>query len=74
MITKIMKKEFNKIAEIRKHSTRSLGVLTFKGHDGKYYKCDKVGGEGLKEIFYYQKQLKKQLTDQESLTLTEDTA
>jgi hypothetical protein len=59
MITKILKKDYDKVQEMRGHSKQahSLGYLVFRGNDGKYYKCDKTGMAGVKEWTEYAKNL-----------------
>jgi hypothetical protein len=60
MVSKIQRKEYDKIQESRKHSRSGInaGFLVWKGADGKYYKTDKSGIAGTKEMVEFNKQLK----------------
>jgi hypothetical protein len=60
MVRKIQRKEYDKIKEQRAHSreAKNLGYLIWRGADGKYYKTDKSGIAGTKEMVEYNKQLK----------------
>ncbi len=66
MIRRITKGEYNKIKSLQKLSF-AVTTTVFEGADGKYYECDQRGAYSVREIFTFQKELKKQLTSQTSM-------
>jgi hypothetical protein len=69
MITQILKKEFDRIIRLRKNMAKgaSLGYLVFHGEDGNYYKTDKTGMLGAKEIADFNKNFKHNIDSQSRL-------
>jgi hypothetical protein len=69
MITQILKKEYDQIQRKRKNMAAgtSLGYLVFHGEDGRYYKTDKTGMLGAKEIADFNKNFKHNIDSQSSL-------
>ena len=69
MITKITQKEFRKIRYQRKNLAQGqkMGFLIFQASDGCYYKTDKSGMQGTKEMTEWQKKINNQMTAQTEL-------
>ncbi len=71
MITKITQKEATKIKQLRKNSEnyrKDHHELVQKGPNGKWYKTDKAGMKGVKELKDYFDLLKQDLAG-EQLTM-----
>ena len=66
MIKKTTKAHYKRVKSINKLFFAETTTV-FEGADGKYYECDKRGAYSLREIFNFQKELKKQLTAQTSM-------
>jgi hypothetical protein len=66
MITKTTKAHYKRVKSLQKLSFAATTTV-FEGADGKYYECDQRSAYSLREIFTFQKELKKQLTAQTSM-------
>lgn len=68
MIEQITQKEFRELtAKKRRLPGQKLGYLIFLGKDGKYYKTDKDGLSGGREMFEFNQRVKHNIDSQTSL-------
>ena len=66
MIQVITQVEYRKLKRIRRQG-KKLGYLIFKCEDGKYYKTDKSGMAGTKEMVEQQRVVRNQISKSVSL-------
>lgn len=69
MIHQILKKEYDQIRKARKRYPKNApsGFIIFKGEDGKYYRCDKSGGAGMKEMVEFNRGFRASIDNQTAL-------
>ena len=64
MIERITKKEYKSLKDLeRRCGSGVLDCIIFEGIDGLVYKCRTKGAAGMKEVWQYQRKLKKQKND-----------